>query len=94
MLKSQADHMKSKIKTLFKDDRWLEKMGSNELDFLTILNRDLCRESKVAENGKIRSELRPECNNRYRLYALLRSKRRCPKNEHGEEMLKKMNKEK
>jgi hypothetical protein len=83
--------MKAKIKKLFKDDpAWLEKMGSAELDFLSILNSDLCQEKKVDESGKIHSVLKPECKNRYRLYAILRSKSRCPKNEHGEEMLKTM----
>jgi hypothetical protein len=87
MLNSQSENLKSKIKTLQKNDgRWLEKLTSTELDFLASINGDLCQ-MKLNEGGKIRSVIKRECRNRYHLYALLRSKRRCPKNEHGETML-------
>jgi hypothetical protein len=90
MLSTQAQNMKAKIKTLLKDGRWLEKMTSAELNFLANTNPDLCQEKKLDESGKIRSVIKPECRHRYKLYKLLRSQRRVPKNSHAEKILKTM----
>jgi hypothetical protein len=89
---TEAAHLKAKIEKMMNTDDWVEKMTSIEMRFLCHTNPDLCEEKKTDESGRTRTLLKGACNNRYRMYELLRSKRRCPKNQHGEVMLKKMEK--
>jgi hypothetical protein len=90
MQKNYAIDMKAKIKKMFKTDNWLERLGSLELDFIARTNADLCMEKKEVKPGIFKTVLKPEAKHKYKLYGLLRSKRRCPKNWHGEAMLQKM----
>jgi hypothetical protein len=94
MLTEQAKNLKAELKLLQKNDDWLERMGSPELTFWANLHPDLTQTTKTDASGRKRTILRPEAKNKYLLYGLLRSKKRCPKNEHGETMLKQMNEEK
>jgi hypothetical protein len=91
----QAKHLKQKLKTMFKtDDRWLENLRHEELVFLARTNPDLC-ETEIQVPGRGRSTetkkvLKPETRNRFTLYKLLRSKRRIPRNDAAEKIIKKM----
>jgi len=71
-----------------KDPDWLEKLTGPQLKLLAKLNPDLTEIHDLDESGRKRTVLRPECNNRYKLYRLLRSRHRVPKNRHAEEILK------
>jgi hypothetical protein len=93
MQTNYAKDMKARMKAMFKHDNWLERLGSLELDFIARTNADLCMEKKEVRPGIFKSVLRPEAKHKYKLYGLLRSKRRCPKNRHGETMLKQLQKE-
>jgi hypothetical protein len=78
----------AEVKKLLKTEHWVERMTSPQLKILARLNPDLCEIHEVDKYGRKRTIVKPECRNRYELYKLLRSKRRCPKNKHGEEILK------
>ena len=86
----QAKNMKAELKRLFKKDDWLECMDSTMLEFLAHQNGDLTETVKTYEKGRKRTVLRPEAKNRYLLYRLLRTQKRCPKNQHAESVLKTM----
>ena len=76
------------LQMIKKDANWLEKMTSSQLKILARLHTDLTEIEETNQFGRKRKVLRPEARNRYQLYKLLRSKRRCPKNRHGEEIIK------
>ena len=81
----------SAVRTMMKkDDNWLEKMTSPQLEILAKLNPDLTETTEEYAPGRTRTIVQPEFRNRYVLYSALRKKRRCPKNQHGEAMLKTM----
>jgi hypothetical protein len=90
-----AKHLKQKLKTMFKTDkRWLENLKHEELIFLARTNPDLC-ETTIQVPGRGRGTetkriLKPETRNRFTLYKLLRSKRRIPRNDAAEKIIKDM----
>ena len=81
----------SEVKQMMKSDAdWLQKMTSPQLNILAKINPDICEVTEEYEPGRTRTLVKPEFRNRYVLYSALRKKRRCPKNQHGEAMLKTM----
>ena len=81
----------SEVRTMMKkDDNWLEKMTSPQLEILAKINPDICEVTEEYEPGRTRTLVQSKYRNRYILYAALRKKRRCPKNQHGESVLKTM----
>ena len=77
-----------RVKAMLKTDTWVERMTTPELTILAKLNPDLTEIKEEWTPGRFRTIIKPECRHRYKLYQLLRSKKRVPKNRHAEEILR------
>jgi hypothetical protein len=79
-----------RVKKMVKTDNWVERMTTPDLTILAKLNPDLCEIEEEYEPGRKRVTLIPEARHKYKLYRLLRSKRRVPKDKNAESILKTM----